>query len=310
MTESATTPKTYLITGATRGLGRAAARALAHARAGEPRRILLAVRDLQAGQRLAAELAGANVTARALALDLSSLADVRRFVAAPGFDGPLAGLACNAGGQSFNDVRRTVDGWEETIAVNHLAHLALVEGLLPRLRGGRVVFIGSGTHDPTHAGSRRFGFRGGHWSSARELAEARQPIVDAAQAARDRYATSKLANVAAALELARRHAPSALQSFAFDPGLMPGTGLARNHPAAMRALWSFLLPLLAPLIPGASTTARSGATLAWLLTDPALAGKSGSYFDYRRREIAPSADARDPQLGARIVDESLAFVAG
>lgn len=310
MTESAKTTKAYLITGATRGLGLAAARALAKsaAAAGEARHILLAVRDLDAGARLATELSGGGVTARALQLDLSSLADVRRFVAAPGFDGPLAGLACNAGGQSFQALRRTPEGWEETIAVNHLAHVALVDGLLPRLKGGRLVFIGSGTHEDTPA-VRRFGFRGGHWSSARTLAEAREPDADAAQAARDRYATSKLANVATALELARRHAPAELQVFAFDPGLMAGTGLARNHPALLRAVWNWLLPLAAKFMAGTSTTKRSGAALAWLLTDPALAGKSGLYIDYRRREIAASADARDPRLGARIVDESRALLA-
>ncbi|HEX4459576.1 MAG TPA: SDR family NAD(P)-dependent oxidoreductase [Polyangia bacterium] len=314
MTETTQPTKSYLVTGATRGLGLAAVRALAATANGERRQILLAVRDVDAGAKLAAELTRDHVTARALPLDLSSLEAVRRFAAAPGFDGPLAGLACNAGGQSFTALRRTRDGWEETIAVNHFAHVALVEGLLPRLRGGRVVFIGSMTHDTTDFMTRRlFRYHGGHWTSARALAAGDTSETDAAQAARDRYATSKLANVATMVELARRHAPAELQSFALDPGLMPGTGLARNHPARLQAVWNYILPLLTPLLtpffPGASTVKRSGAALAWLLTDGALAGQTGRYFNYRRREIAPSADARDPALAARIVDESLAFVA-
>ena len=312
MTESTTATKSYLITGATRGLGLAAARALAKSAKGEPRNILLAVRDAAAGAKLAAELTRDRETPRALPLDLSSLADVRRFAAAPGFDGALAGLACNAGGQSFTTLRRTRDGWEETIAVNHLAHVALVDGLMARLRGGRVVFVGSNTHD-RDAGfltQRVFGFRGGRWTSARALATADTSDTDPAQAARDRYSTSKLANVATMLELARRHAPAELQSFALDPGLMPGTGLARNQPAPLQTIWNWILPLFVPFIPGASTMTRSGAVLAWLLTDDTLAGKTGLYFDFARRQIAPSIDARDPQLSARIVDESLAFVAG
>src|SRR5439155_22137082 len=170
--------KCYVITGATRGLGLATARALA---ATPGRRIILAVRDGAAGARVAAALArsgGAEV--RALPLDLGSLADVRRF-AAEWTGGPIAGLACNAGCQSTDGaLRRTADGWEETIAVNQLAHVALLDGLWPWLAGGRVVFIGSGTHDPEHAGVRRFGFRGGHWTSAAALAEGRPPVDGAA----------------------------------------------------------------------------------------------------------------------------------
>lgn len=128
--------ETYLVTGATQGLGRATAAALA---ADRSRRVVLAVRDLPRGRAVAAQL-GPNVDV--VELDLASLCGVRRF--AEEWDRPLKALVNNAGVQLTGATRRTGEGFEETIAVNHLAAMELTIGLLPHLEGGRVLFIGSG----------------------------------------------------------------------------------------------------------------------------------------------------------------------
>lgn len=83
----------------------------------------------------------------------------------------------------------------------------------------------------------------------------------------------KFCNIVSTYALANRMPAARLRFFALDPGLMPGTGLARDNSAFNRFMWRSLLRWIAPNLPGASTAERSGAALAWLLTspDPAIA---------------------------------------
>ena len=83
--------------------------------------------------------------------------------------------------------------------------------------------------------------------------------------------------------LARR--TDRLCTFAIDPGLMPGTGLARAHSAPARFLWHTVLRAVALVAPGMSSASRSGRTYAWMLTSPELTGTTGRYLDYDRREL-------------------------
>lgn len=268
--------RTFVVVGATTGLGRAVARTLAR-----DHRVIVAGRDPEA---LRAAVPRADT---AMAVDLADLGDVARFVGALAARGPLDGIVCNAGVQHRGAPRLTRDGFEETFAVNHLAHFALVVQALPQLAvGARVALIGSGTLDPADRGARRFGFRGGRYEDPCALAKGDgDGSVGAAQRAKDRYATSKLCNLLTMAALARRVPASRLAVFALDPGLMPGTGLARDQPAALRLLWHTVLRVAGLIMPGASTPARSGAALAWLMTAPELAGTTGRYFDFRRREL-------------------------
>ena len=115
--------------------------------------------------------------------------------------------------------------------------------------------------------------------------------------------TSKLCNVLCADELDRRvkamglSRPDApIDVFAFDPGLMPGTGLARDYGPVLRFLWFSVLPPILPalrlVIGNIHTPAESGAALARLVLDPALAGQGGRYFE-GTREIRSSAESYD-----------------
>jgi NAD(P)-dependent dehydrogenase (short-subunit alcohol dehydrogenase family) len=262
-----TSQRTFVIVGASTGLGRAAARELAR-----EHRVILCGRNVD---QLRAAVPGAAETLR---VDLTELADVARLGDELATRGTFAGLICNAGVQTLGAPRFTRDGFEETFAINHLAHYALVTRLLPQL--GRVIFIGSASLDPRDRAGRAFGFRGGQYTSAKALAAGEgDPAVDDQQRAMDRYATSKLCNVLVTHALARR----GVDAFAIDPGLMAGTGLARERNAFVRLLWKTLLPLLAPLLPGASTTGRSGRALAWLAT--AEHDGEHRYYDYRRKPL-------------------------
>ena len=87
-----------------------------------------------------------------LELDLASLQSVRHFVQqlAQLNIPQLKGLVCNAGVQIVFGTTFTVDGFETTFGVNHLAHFLLVNLLLPQMmENSRIVFVSSDTHDPT-----------------------------------------------------------------------------------------------------------------------------------------------------------------
>jgi NAD(P)-dependent dehydrogenase (short-subunit alcohol dehydrogenase family) len=267
--------KRFVIVGASTGLGRATATALVRAGAD----VIVAGRDLE---RTRAAVPAASA---ALRVDLADLSDVARF--ASELHGPIDGLICNAGVQTAGERRTTRDGFEETFAVNHLAHFSIVMRLAAQLvDGGRVVFVGSGTHDPGERFARRFGFRGGRYTSARELATGDgDPAADMAQRGLDAYATSKQCNLLAMRAIAAR--TTRFSTFAIDPGLMPGTNLARDRSWIERFAWNTIMRAM----PGTSSARRSGRALAWIATSASLAGTTGRYFDYRRRDIEPHAIA-------------------
>lgn len=262
--------KRVLVTGGTGGLGRATAAALA----GAGWDVLITGRGAESVRDTAARLGG-RVTG--MPLDLGSLASVREFARELP---PLRAVICNAGIQLPTGSARTADGIEQTFGVNHLAHFLLVRELLPRLvTPARVVFVASDTHDPR----RLTGMPAPAYTGARSLAFPPDENGDRpGVAGRRRYTTSKLCNVLTAYEFARRTPTSQATVNAFDPGLMPGTDLARDYAPLARFAWRYVLPALT-VVPGVNihTPSRSGAALARLVLDPALAETTGRYFSGR-----------------------------
>jgi NAD(P)-dependent dehydrogenase (short-subunit alcohol dehydrogenase family) len=277
--------KRVLVTGATRGLGLEITRALA---ASGDATVIMAVRDLARGREIAKSL-GPKVGA--LELDLSSLSGVASF--ARNWGERLDALVNNAGVQNGSEERFTSEGFEETIAVNFLAPFLLTLALSDSLRGGRVLFIGSGTQDPDHPVARRFGFKGARYRPVRELAAGTRQGEGTAQANLDRYATSKFLITATAVELARRRKD--FSSFVLDPGLMPGTGLARTRGAFGRFLWKWALPIAGAFMPDTSSARRSAAAARWMITEEELAFPSGSVLSFDRKP--------DKYVWRRMVDD-------
>ena len=127
--------QTVIVTGASNGIGRAAAAALANAGA----RVVLAVRDQGRGEAAAATMPGAT---EVRVLDLARLDSVRRFAA--GWEGEIDLLINNAG-VMVPPLTRTADGFELQFGTNHLGHFALTNLLLPNVTG-RVVTVSSSVH--------------------------------------------------------------------------------------------------------------------------------------------------------------------
>lgn len=264
-------------------------------------RVILTGRS-QIATNEAAQRAGAI----GLTLDLGSLDSVRHFaseVAALTGGAPLHALICNAGIQVLGR-STTAEGFETTFGVNHIGTVALIEEVL-RITGApsRLVLVASGVHDP----DQRTGMPAPlELASVRELAYP-APSTDesAARDGRRRYATSKLANVRTAIELSRRLAGTTVVS-AFDPGLMPGTGLARDAGRVQRALWVSVAKLML-VVPGVQTPRQSARQLARLITEsPTVA--SGTYVE-RGRSRLPSVAARDATAAHIFYEDTLTLLA-
>ena len=293
-------PEAVLVTGGNSGIGFECARQLAR----KGGHVLIASRNREASavavQRIARESGGAAVSE--LGLDLGSTVSVRRLAKEIGArDVPLRALVCNAGLQVSRGPLLSPDGLELTFAVNHLGHFLLTNLLLTRLIANapaRIVIVSSGVHDP----KLRTGMPKPAITDFETLAATggpRRGDFDGRLA----YVNSKLCNLWFAYELVRRIEAAGLSSDerrlsvnVFEPGLVPGSGLARDYPSVLRFIWDWILPgvarVLTPVVPTINPARKSGRALAQVVRDPALTRVSGKYFpSHTRWREAPSSDA-------------------
>lgn len=295
-------PHTIVMTGATRGIGRAALQEIA---VREPGAHLVLLARGSAGPDLAAELAAAGRSAESIDTDLLSLRDTRRAAdrigrrLEAGQLPPLRGLVLNAGLQLTNDVTESAEGFEATFAVNVLANHVLIRGLQAHLAPGSRIVV---TVSDTHVGDVRHNLGmvpGPVWREPEHLARTRAFENPASvRAGRTAYSTSKLAMIHLIHEHARRLPPGVVV-LGHNPGLVPGTGLARDAGAATRFAMRRILPLMT-WTPMATRAPAAGRQLA----DVALghvAAPSGSYVD-RVAEAASSEESYDPDRERELWD--------
>ncbi|MEO1697949.1 MAG: SDR family NAD(P)-dependent oxidoreductase [Planctomycetota bacterium] len=279
-----------LVTGATRGLGRKTALALA--KAGHS--VLVGGRRRDAAEELCLELRSSGVGAWPFVADLSALAEVRDAARALG-SRPLRAIVANAGMSSMRTGLRSADGIERTFAVNVLAHQLLLDLLAPRVvEGGRVVVLSSGVHLPDNKLARRAGVPVSEWLGVGPLLDPGNRL-----SAAGRYSTSKLGNVlqARALQKRLRDAERGVDVFALDPGLMVDTDLARELPAIARVLFRGVGRLATPFVANMRLSSTSAQHVVALAIGPEWSGRGFAYVD-GDEAVPASPDAQRDDLVA------------
>jgi NAD(P)-dependent dehydrogenase (short-subunit alcohol dehydrogenase family) len=198
--------RTFVVTGATSGLGLESATALARSGA----RVLMAARNAEKAERARTDVAAVATgpEPEVVALDLADLGSVREAAAAIAERAPTLDVLMNNAGVMALPHATTADGFEMQLGTNHLGHFALTGLLLPTLlaggtdgAGARVVTTSSGAHK---GGRMRWDDLQGEKRYQRWMA----------------YGQSKLANLLFAYELDRRGraAKAPLASIAAHPG--------------------------------------------------------------------------------------------
>lgn len=283
------TGRRAVVTGGASGIGVETARALASAGA----EVTLAVRNVEAGERTAADITATtgNPHVYVAPIELADRASVAAFATA--WQGPLHILVNNAGVMA-EPLNRTPEGWEHQFATNHLGHFGLALGLhdaLAEAGNARVVSVSSSAHlrspvvfDDIHFTDREYE----PWAA---------------------YGQSKTANVLFAVEATKRWAGDGIIANALMPGGIR-TNLQRHQLGN---------PEFQKLVEGANwkTTEQGAATSILVATSPLLEGIGGRYFE-DATEAAPHvppggtgvADyALDPEAATRLWDMSLEMLA-
>jgi NAD(P)-dependent dehydrogenase (short-subunit alcohol dehydrogenase family) len=262
--------RVVVVTGASGGLGLQTTRVLAGAGA----RVVLAVRDVAKGDKVAAGVSGET---EVRALDLADLASVRSF--AEGWAGPIDVLVNNAGIMAVPEGRTTA-GFELQIGTNHLGPFLLTNLLLPSI-SDRVVTVSSQLHRRA-----KIDLADLNWERRR---------YDPMRA----YVDSKLANLLFTFELQRRlsQANSRVRALAAHPGIAR-TNLARAAGGTSAAFDRYLGWLF-------NDVERGALSIEYAATQDVPSGSyvgPGGFAHFRGYpEIhEPSAAARDPQTGGRL----------
>lgn len=265
--------KTCLITGATSGIGRATALALARQGA----RLLVVARDGARGEKTVAELKAVtgNHEVELVLADLSSQQSIRALAAELNRRGDRVDVLLNNAGCYSSERKTTDEGLELTFATNHLGPFLLTNLLLERLRASapaRVVNVASVAH--------RFGR-----IDVDDLQHARR------YRAMEAYCASKLGNVLFTLELARRLEGTGVTANCLHPGVV-----ATRFGQTDEGVFSFLVQLAAPFMIGPERGAR---TSVYLASSPEVEGVTGKYF-VRCRPAKPSALSQDAGLAREL----------
>ena len=249
--------KVGVITGASSGLGRESARALASAGA----HVVLAARNRDAltetAEWIAAEVPGAQTST--VHLDLTALDSVRAAAAAIRDITPVIHVLMNNAGVMFTPFGRTSDGFELQIGTNHFGHFELTRLLVPQLAaadGARLVILSSGGHLMGDVD-----FVDPNW----EKREYDKFVA---------YGSSKTANILHAVEADRRLRDKGIRAYALHPGMV-ATSLARYM---TREDFSHLSALASGHLD--VTTPDCGAsTQVWAAVTPELTDRGGLYLE-------------------------------
>jgi retinol dehydrogenase 12 len=269
------TGKTVVVTGATQGIGKEAAGALAKAGA----RVLITARDRARGDSVVAELKAAcgHDRIEVVLVDFGSLQSIRQ-----GANEVLARtdqihVLLNNAGAIYDSRQKSKDGLELTFAVNHLGYFLFTHLLLPTLKASakaRIVSVSSDAHKAARGGVSFDDLQREHGYTAFLV-----------------YAESKLMNILFTRELARRLQGTGVTANCLHPGVI-ASGFGQNTTGIFKTLVKIGAVFM--------TTPEKGArTSIYLCSSPEVDGVSGRYFA-NCKEATPTRHARDDNAARRL----------
>ena len=310
---------TVAITGASSGVGLYAAKALAN----RGWYVVMACRDLAKAETAAQTVGMPPNSYKIMHIDLASLESVRQFVEEfRAGDRSLDALVCNAAIYMplIKEPLRSPEGYELTVATNHLSHFLLCNLMLEDLQQSsfpdrRLVILGTVTHNPKELGGKipprpdlgeLQGFAAGFKAPISMIDGKKFEPVKA-------YKDSKVCNVLTMRELHRRHHDSTGITYSsLYPGCVATTALFRNH----YPLFQRLFPLFQKYITGGFVSEEvAGDRVAAVVADPPYK-QSGTYWSWGNRQKKDgksfvqevSTEASDDDKAKRLWDLSAKLV--
>jgi NAD(P)-dependent dehydrogenase (short-subunit alcohol dehydrogenase family) len=270
--------KTIVVTGASGGIGAAAARKL-HA---DGHRVVIVGRSPEKTAAVAKQLGVDHFVA-----DFAVLDQVREL--ATGLDAayPSIDVLCNNAGGVFGDRAKTVDGFEKTFQINHLAPFLLTQLLLDKLIASDASVIQTSSFAARMTGKIEMD----------DLEHDRDFNANVA------YGTVKLENILFTKELHRRYGPQGIAAAAFHPGVV-ATNFASGSDSWMRHLYANPIGRLF------MTSPEKGADqMVWLAEGRAGEDwESGTYYEKRKPASRNNPQALDDGLAERLWERSEALL--
>lgn len=270
--------KTCIVTGASQGIGKVTAIALAKLGA----RLVLVCRDPGRAESALGDIRAAapGTQAEVLLGDLSVLADIRRVAEEFKRRHARLDVLVNNAGAIIMEHRVTPDGFEATFATNHLNYFLLTLSLLDVLKASapaRIVNVSSAGHklgriDFDDLQKERTRYSGLH-----------------------AYTDSKLANILFTRELARRLDGTGVTVNCLHPG-----SIASNFAMGERSWFGTLAKIGRPFL---MSEEKGAATSIYLASSPEVKDLTGRYFT-KCREVKPSRRAQDDAAARRLWDVS------
>ena len=270
------TGRVCVITGASRGIGKASAEALADLGAN----VVLVCRRQADGDKVASEISRRSAAVPdVVEADLSSQSEIRRAAGEIRERHPAVQVLINNAGLFTRRRQLTVDGLEQQFAVNHLAYFLFTNLLLDCLRAGapsRIINVSSGAHS----------------GSQLDFADLQGERSNNGNRA---YSQSKLANILFTYELARRLRGTGVTANCLHPGVIATRLLAdyMGMPAAGGALARTF---------GAKPE-KGAETIVYLASSQEVEGVTGKYF-VNKRPVTSSRESYDEAAARRLWEVS------
>ncbi|MCU1407484.1 MAG: short-chain dehydrogenase [Glaciihabitans sp.] len=268
--------KTIIVTGASDGIGAAAARALNSA----GNRVVVVGRSPEKTRAVATELGVDYHLA-----DFSELEQVRALADTLREKYPRIDVLANNAGGIMGEREVTADGFEKTLQINHLAPFLLTTLLLDRLAESDATVINTASIANVLFGKINIDDLNAEEKYSPNLA----------------YGNAKLANILFTRELHNRYAAEGISAAAFHPGIV-NTSFASGSTSPLRLLYQTIAGKLL------LTPAKGADTLVWLAsTRPGNGWTSGEYYS-KRKPARKNPQANDDVLAGQLWERSLRMV--